>query len=112
MTNNRRISVSLTPVLEKRVMEMRKTDEFCMMSVAEIIRILIARGLEEENEQVSDIYERPEAHLAAEEGHRPSEQAAEGDAGKPDLLRGRHDRGAADSFTSADGVMGRERERR
>lgn len=54
MTNNRRISVSLTPDLEKRVMEMRKTDEFCRISVAEIIRILIARGLEEENEQVRE----------------------------------------------------------
>lgn len=47
MTNNRRISVSLTPELETKVMEMRKTDEFCRMSVAEIIRILIARGLED-----------------------------------------------------------------
>ena len=65
-----------------------------------------------EKKERSDLYERSEAHRAAEEGHRPSEQAAEGDAGKPDLLRGRHDRGAADSFTSADGVMGRERERR
>lgn len=54
MTNNRRISVSLTPDLEKRVMEMRKTDEFCRISVAEIIRILIARGLEEENGQMKE----------------------------------------------------------
>ena len=51
MTNNRRISVSLTHDLETRVMEMRKTDEFCRLSVAEIIRILIARGLEEESRQ-------------------------------------------------------------
>lgn len=49
MTNNRRISVSLTPELETKVMEMRKTDEFCRLSVAEIIRILIARGLEDED---------------------------------------------------------------
>lgn len=47
MTKNRRISVSLTPELETRVMEMRKTDEYCRFSVAQIIRILIARGLEE-----------------------------------------------------------------
>lgn len=45
MTYNRRISVSLTPELETRIMEMRKTDEYCRASVAEIIRILIERGL-------------------------------------------------------------------
>ena len=47
MTNNHRISVSLTPELEAKVMEMRKTDEFCRLSVSEIIRMLIARGLNE-----------------------------------------------------------------
>ena len=52
MTSNRRISISLTPALEEKVMAMRKTDEFCRMSISEIIRILIARGLEEENGQM------------------------------------------------------------
>ena len=53
-----------------------------------------------------EYHEESEAHRAAEEGHRPAEQAAQRDSGKPDLLCGRHDRGTADSFPSADGVMG------
>lgn len=48
MTNCKRISVSLTPEMEKKVMEIRKTDEYCRSSIAEILRMLIERGLSAE----------------------------------------------------------------
>lgn len=48
MTNCRRISVSLTPEMERKVMEIRKTDEYCRSSVAEILRMLIEHGLSTE----------------------------------------------------------------
>lgn len=47
-TNNdvRRMTLSLTPELDRAITELRKTEEFCRCSYAEIIRMLMTRGLE------------------------------------------------------------------
>jgi Arc/MetJ-type ribon-helix-helix transcriptional regulator len=37
----------ITPELEEKIREMRKTDEYCMMSVSEIFRRLVQLGLEQ-----------------------------------------------------------------
>lgn len=34
--------------LEAQIIELRKSDQFCRMSISEIIRTLIKRGLEEQ----------------------------------------------------------------
>lgn len=47
MTENKRCSVMITPELEEKIREMRKTDEYCMMSVSEIFRRLVQLGLEQ-----------------------------------------------------------------
>lgn len=54
MTNCKRISVSLTPEMERKVMEIRKTDEYCRSSVAEILRMLIERGLSAERQNAAE----------------------------------------------------------
>lgn len=46
MTENKRCSVMITPELEDKIREMRKTDAYCMMSVSEIIRQLVQAGLD------------------------------------------------------------------
>ena len=40
----RRMSISLTPELDRAVLDLRKTEEFCRCSYVEIIRILMAAG--------------------------------------------------------------------
>lgn len=47
MTENKRCSVMITPDLEEKIREMRKTDAYCMLSVSEIIRQLVHKGLEQ-----------------------------------------------------------------
>ena len=42
----RRMTLSLTPELDRAITELRKTEEFCRCSYAEIIRMLMTRGLE------------------------------------------------------------------
>lgn len=48
MTNNKRMTVMLTPDLEDKVYELRRKDQYCRMTISEIIRILIQKGLEAE----------------------------------------------------------------
>lgn len=45
MEKARRITVSFPPELEKELVNLRKTDEFCQKSWAEIIRRMIELGL-------------------------------------------------------------------
>lgn len=40
----KRLSVGLPPEIEKLVIEMRKTDEYCMCSCADILRKLMMAG--------------------------------------------------------------------
>ena len=47
MTKNKRCSIMITPNIEEKIREMRKSDAYCMMSVSEIIRMLCERGLEQ-----------------------------------------------------------------
>lgn len=48
LTNNKRMTVMLTPDLEDKVYELRRKDQYCRMTISEIIRILIQKGLEAE----------------------------------------------------------------
>lgn len=41
-----RMSLTLTKEMEEAIVELRKTDKYCRMSYAEIIRTLIKAGLE------------------------------------------------------------------
>ncbi len=45
MTNMSRLTVSLTPEIESKIIELRKTDRFCRSSLSEIIRALIMAGI-------------------------------------------------------------------
>ena len=45
MKDIRKLSFSVSPELEKQIIDLRKRDEFCRLSVAEIIRILVSNGL-------------------------------------------------------------------
>ena len=48
MTNNKRVCIAMPPELEERVYALRRTDEYCRMTLSEIVRILIQKGLEAE----------------------------------------------------------------
>lgn len=43
----KRLSVSLPPEIEKTVIDLRKTDEYCMCSCADILRKLMTIGAEQ-----------------------------------------------------------------
>ncbi len=45
MTENKRCSIMITPDLEDKIRELRKTDAYCMLSVSEIIRRLVHKGM-------------------------------------------------------------------
>lgn len=45
MTNMSRLTISLTPEIEEKVLELRRTDRFCRCSLSEIIRALIVAGI-------------------------------------------------------------------
>lgn len=47
MHDGRRITVSFSPELEEQLVALRKTDKYCRMSWAEIIRSLIQEGLKQ-----------------------------------------------------------------
>lgn len=49
MTKMSRLTISLPPEIEEKVMELRKTDKFCRCSLSEIIRHLIASGIASDN---------------------------------------------------------------
>ena len=40
----KRLSISLPPEIEKTIIDLRKTDEFCMCSCADILRKLMLIG--------------------------------------------------------------------
>lgn len=46
MSDLKRMSISITEEMEQKIVEMRKTDEFCRCSYAEIIRQLIEAGVQ------------------------------------------------------------------
>ena len=46
MTENKRYTIPIPPDMEAQIIELRKTDEFCALSFAEIIRRLMAVGLD------------------------------------------------------------------
>lgn len=46
MSDLKRMSISITEEMERKNVEMRKTDEFCRCSYAEIIRQLIEAGVQ------------------------------------------------------------------
>jgi len=46
MSDLKRMSISITEEMERKIVEMRKTDEFCRCSYAEIIRQLIEAGVQ------------------------------------------------------------------
>lgn len=48
MTDMKRISVCIPPEMEQKLADLRKTDKYCRMSWAEIIRSLIDSGLNSE----------------------------------------------------------------
>lgn len=48
MTSMHRICISLTKELEQQLADLRKTDKYCRMSWAGIIRQMIASGIENE----------------------------------------------------------------
>jgi len=47
LTENKRMCISIPSELEKKILELRKTDQFCRKSLSEIVRFLIQKGLEE-----------------------------------------------------------------
>ncbi len=49
MKKTSRLTISLTPEIDKKIIELRKTDAFCRCSLAEIIRYLITAGIASEN---------------------------------------------------------------
>lgn len=48
MTENKRMCISIPAELERRILALRKTDQYCRKSLSEIVRMLIMKGLEEE----------------------------------------------------------------
>lgn len=46
MTEMKRLSVCIPSEIEQRLADLRKTDKYCRMSWAEIIRTLIIAGLD------------------------------------------------------------------
>lgn len=46
MTTMKRMSVLIPPEVDKAILEMKKTDEFVRCSYAELIRLILRRGLE------------------------------------------------------------------
>ena len=50
-TDMKRISISLSDAIDEKVMEMKRTEEYCRSSYAEIIRILIERGIAAEKKE-------------------------------------------------------------
>ena len=41
-----RLTFTLTPDIEQKLVEMRKTDEFCRMSYGELVRLLLNEAFE------------------------------------------------------------------
>lgn len=45
MKNYKRLSISLPPELDRAVLDLRKTEEYCRCSYVEIIRVLMTEGV-------------------------------------------------------------------
>lgn len=45
MVQKRRLSVVVSADLEQRLYDLRKTDKYCKLSISELVRIYIAKGL-------------------------------------------------------------------
>lgn len=56
MTDMKRITISIPPEMDKKILEMRKDDKFIRSSYSEIVRTLVFAGLDiskrEKNEEV------------------------------------------------------------
>lgn len=48
MTKQKRFCIVMTADLEEKIIKMRKKDKYCRKSLSEIVRILIQKGLEDE----------------------------------------------------------------
>lgn len=48
MTENKRFSMVLSPELEKKILDMRRREEYCRLSLSEIARQMLLKGLEAE----------------------------------------------------------------
>lgn len=46
MTTMKRMTISLSPKQDSAILELRKTDQYCRMSYAKIIRVLLDAGIE------------------------------------------------------------------
>ena len=46
MTTMKRMSVLIPPEVDEKILEMKKTDAFVRCSYAELIRLILRRGLE------------------------------------------------------------------
>lgn len=51
MTTMKRMSVLIPPEVDEKILEMKKTDEFVRCSYAELIRLILRRGLEKDDEK-------------------------------------------------------------
>ena len=51
MTTMKRMSVLIPPEVDEKILEMKKTDEFVRCSYAELIRLILRRGLEKSDEK-------------------------------------------------------------
>ncbi len=47
MTNMRRVTVSLTKDMDKRILDLKKEDRFARCSYAEVVRQIVEHGLDE-----------------------------------------------------------------
>lgn len=54
MTDMRRVTISLPDDLDKKILEVRKEDEFSSCTYSEVVRIGLTRGLEKFSAEKSD----------------------------------------------------------
>lgn len=55
MTDMRRVTISLPEDIDKRILRLKKTNKFVRESYSEIVRQLLLKGLEKENERQSEL---------------------------------------------------------
>lgn len=49
MTEMRRVTISLPPDLEKRILNVKKTNKYVRASFSEVVRQLVLKGLEKDS---------------------------------------------------------------
>ena len=47
MNSNKKMSFSVSQEMEEQIISLRKSDEYCRLTVSEILRILIQTGLDQ-----------------------------------------------------------------